>query len=161
MLQIETNWQSKPLLLKTTTKVPVPFAVVFLGGGEGFGEAGARLCVGLLVDRAQVALDHAHRDAELLGDLFKRTFVLGHGHEHVDFARGESVVGDEGDVARGHKRKRDARRGERAHVIGRTAHAGPEDGHVHARCQLSKRGGKERDEKARAQRMRCSPESRG
>ena len=23
MLQIETNWQSKPLLLKTTTKVPV------------------------------------------------------------------------------------------------------------------------------------------
>lgn len=71
--------------------------VVFvLGGGEGLGETGARLCVGLLVDRAQVALYHAHRDAELLGDLLERAFVLGYGHEHVDFARGESVIGDEG-----------------------------------------------------------------
>ena len=71
--------------------------VVFvLGRGEGFGETGARLRVGLLVDGAQVALDHTHRDAELLGDLFKWTFVLGYGYEHVDFARGESVIGDEG-----------------------------------------------------------------
>ena len=71
--------------------------VVFvLGRGEGLGETGARLRVGLLVDGAQVALDHAHRDAELLGDLFKWTLVLGYGYEHVDFARGESVVGDEG-----------------------------------------------------------------
>ena len=71
--------------------------VVFvLGRGEGFGETGARLRVGLLVDRAQVALYHAHRDAEFLGDLFERAFILGHGYEHVDFARGESVVGDEG-----------------------------------------------------------------
>ena len=61
MLQIETNWQSKPLLLKTSTKVPVPFVVVFvLDRGEGFGETGARLRVGLLVDGAQVALHHAH-----------------------------------------------------------------------------------------------------
>ena len=36
------------------------------------------------------------RDAELLGDLLERTFVLGHGYEHIDFARGESVIGDEG-----------------------------------------------------------------
>lgn len=71
--------------------------VVFvLGRGEGFGETGARLRVGLLVDRAQVALYHAHRDAEFLGDLLERAFILGHGYEHVDFARGESVVGDEG-----------------------------------------------------------------
>ena len=46
--------------------------VVFvLGRGEGFGETGARLRVGLLVDRAQVALYHAHRDAELLGDALR------------------------------------------------------------------------------------------
>ncbi len=71
--------------------------VVFvLGRGEGFGETGARLRVGLLVDRAQVALHHAHRDAEFLGDLLERAFILGHGYEHVDFAWGESVVGDEG-----------------------------------------------------------------
>ena len=71
--------------------------VVFvLGRGEGLGETGARLRVGLLVDRAQVALYHAHRDAELLGDLLERAFILGYGHEHVDFARGEAVVGDEG-----------------------------------------------------------------
>lgn len=71
--------------------------VVFvLGRGEGLGETGARLRVSLLVDRAQVALYHAHRDAELLGDLLERAFILGHGYEHVDFARGESVVGDEG-----------------------------------------------------------------
>lgn len=71
--------------------------VVFvLGRGEGFGETGARLRVGLLVDRAQVTLDHAHRDAELLGDLLERAFILGYGYEHVDFARGESVIGDEG-----------------------------------------------------------------
>lgn len=71
--------------------------VVFvLGRGEGLGETGARLRVGLLVDRAQVALYHAHRDTELLGDLFKWTFVPGNGYEHVNFARGESVVGDEG-----------------------------------------------------------------
>ena len=70
--------------------------VVFvLGRGEDLGETGARLRVGLLVDRAQVALYHAHRDAELLGDLLERAFVLGYGHEHVDFTRGESVVGDE------------------------------------------------------------------
>ena len=43
-----------------------------------------------------MTLHHAHRDAELLGDLLKRAFVLGHGYEHVDFARGESVVGDKG-----------------------------------------------------------------
>ena len=55
---------------------------------------------------------------------------------------------DEGDIARGHERQRDARCGERAHVIGRTAHDGPEGGRVHARCQLSKRGSEERDEKA-------------
>ena len=61
MLQIETNWQSKPLLLKTTTKGTGTFVVVFvLDRGEGFGEAGARLRVGLLVNGAQVALDHAH-----------------------------------------------------------------------------------------------------
>lgn len=73
------------------------FVVVFvLGRGEGLGETSARLRVGLLVDGAQVTLDHAHRDAELLGDLFERAFVLGYGHEHVDFARGEAVVGDEG-----------------------------------------------------------------
>ena len=60
MLQIETNWQSKPLLLKTTAKGPGTFVVVFLGGGEGFGEAGAGLGVGLLVDGAQVTLHHAH-----------------------------------------------------------------------------------------------------
>ena len=71
--------------------------VVFvLERGEGFGETGARLRVGLLVDGAQMALNHAHRDAELLGDLFERALVLGHGHEHVDFTRGEAVVGDEG-----------------------------------------------------------------
>ena len=71
--------------------------VVFvLGRGEGFGETGARLRVGLLVDGAQVTLDHAHRDAELLGNLLERALVLGYGYEHVDFARGESVVGDEG-----------------------------------------------------------------
>lgn len=71
--------------------------VVFvLGRGEGFGETGARLRVALLVDRAQVALYHAHRDAEFLGNLLERAFILGHGHEHVDFARGEGVVGDEG-----------------------------------------------------------------
>lgn len=71
--------------------------VVFvLGRGEGFGETGARLRIGLLVDRAQVALYHAHRDAELLGDLLERAFILGHGYEHIDFARGETVVGDEG-----------------------------------------------------------------
>ena len=71
--------------------------VVFvLGRWEGFGETGARLRVGLLVDRAQVALYHAHRDAELLGDLLERAFILGYCHEHVDFARGESVIGDEG-----------------------------------------------------------------
>ena len=146
--------------------------VVFvLGRGEGLGETGARLRVGLLVDRAQVALYHAHRDAELLGDLLERAFILGHGYEHVDFAWGESVVGDEGlallldggggecffcqllalalllglgqaeqarsykrhtcrhkqheradhddgDIARGHKCQRDARRSERAHVVG-------------------------------------------
>ena len=68
----------------------------FLGGGEGFGEAGARLRVGLLVDGAQVPLHHTHRDAELLGDLLERALVLGNGYQHVDFARGESVVGDEG-----------------------------------------------------------------
>ena len=61
MLQIETNWQSKPLPFKTTTKGTGTFAVVFvLERGEGFGEAGARLRVGLLVDGAQVALHHAH-----------------------------------------------------------------------------------------------------
>lgn len=71
--------------------------VVFvLGRGEGLGETGARLRVGLLVDGAQVALHHAHRDAEFLSDLLERAFILGHGYEHVDFARGESVVGDEG-----------------------------------------------------------------
>lgn len=71
--------------------------VVFvLGRGEGFGETGARLRVGLLVDRAQVTLYHAHRDAELLGDLLERAFILGHGYEHIDFARGKSVIGDEG-----------------------------------------------------------------
>ena len=43
-----------------------------------------------------MALHHAHRDAELLGDLLERALVLGHGHEYVDFARGEAVVGDEG-----------------------------------------------------------------
>ena len=70
--------------------------VVFvLGRGEGLGETGARLRVGLLVDRAQVALYHAHRDAELLGDLLERAFILGYGHEHVDFTRGEAVVGNE------------------------------------------------------------------
>ena len=71
--------------------------VVFvLGRGEGLGETGARLRVGLLVDRAQVALHHAHRDTELFGDLLERAFILGHGYEYVDFARGESMVGDEG-----------------------------------------------------------------
>lgn len=179
--------------------------VVFvLGRGEGFGETGARLRVGLLVDRAQVALHHAHRDAEFLGDLLERAFVLGYGYEHVDFARGESVVGDEGltllfdtrrserflgsllvfalllglgqaeqargykrhtrrhkqheradhdegDIARGHKCQRDARRSERAHVVGGAAHASPQCGRVHARRQLRKRGSKERDKKARAQ----------
>ena len=71
--------------------------VVFvLGRGEGLGETSARLRVGLLVDGAQVALDHAHRDAELLGNLLERALVLGYSYEHVDFARGESVVGDEG-----------------------------------------------------------------
>ena len=173
--------------------------VVFvLGGGEGLGETGARLCVGLLVDRAQVALYHAHRDAELLGDLLERAFVLGYGHEHVDFARGESVIGDEGltllldtrccqrllgkllmfalllglgqaeqagcheccaggdeqneradhdegNVARGHEGKRDARCSERTHIVGGASHAGPKGGRMHARCQLCKGGGKERD----------------
>ena len=71
--------------------------VVFvLERGEGFGETGAGLGVGLLVNGAQVTLHHAHRDAELLGDLLERALVLGHGHEHVDFARGEAVIGDEG-----------------------------------------------------------------
>ena len=70
--------------------------VVFvLSRGEGFGETGARLRVGLLVNGAQVALHHAHRDTEFLGDLFERTLVLGHGNQHVDFARGESVIGNE------------------------------------------------------------------
>ena len=51
--------------------------VVFvLGRGEGLGETGARLRVGLLVDGAQVALDHTHRDAELLGDLLERAFMI-------------------------------------------------------------------------------------
>ena len=71
--------------------------VVFvLGRGKGLGETGARLRVGLLINGAQVALDHAHRDAELLGDLLERALVLGNGYQHVDFARGESVIGDEG-----------------------------------------------------------------
>lgn len=71
--------------------------VVFvLGRGGGLGETGARLRVGLLVDGAQVTLDHAHRDAELLGDLLERALVLGYSYEHIDFARGESVVDDEG-----------------------------------------------------------------
>lgn len=71
--------------------------VVFvLGRGEGLGETSARLRVGLLVDGAQVTLDHAHRDAELLGNLLERALVLGYSYEHVDFARGEGVVGDEG-----------------------------------------------------------------
>ena len=71
--------------------------VVFvLGRGEGLGETGARLRVGLLVDGAQVALHHAHRDSKLLGDLLERAFVLGYGYKHVHFARGESVAGDEG-----------------------------------------------------------------
>ena len=70
--------------------------VVFvLGRGKGLGETGARLRFGLLVNRAQVALYHAHRDTKLLGDLFERALVLGHSHQHVDFARGESVIGDE------------------------------------------------------------------
>ena len=70
--------------------------VVFvLGRGKGLGETGARLRVGLLINGAQVALYHAHRDTKLLGDLFERAFVLGYGHEHVDFARGESMIGDE------------------------------------------------------------------
>ena len=57
----------------------------------------ARVCVSVfLVDGAQVALHHAHRDAELLGDLLERALILGYSHEHVDFARGETVVGDEG-----------------------------------------------------------------
>lgn len=43
-----------------------------------------------------MALHHAHRDSKLLGDLLERAFIPGHGYEHVDFARGESVVGDEG-----------------------------------------------------------------
>lgn len=170
--------------------------VVFvLGRGEGFGETGARLRVGLLVDRAQVALHHAHRDTELLGDLLERAFVLGYGHEHVDFAWGESVVGDEGlallldggrgerflgkllmfalllglgqaeqargykrraggdeqnertdhnegNVARGHESKRDARCGESAYIVGGAAHASPKGGRMHARCQLCKGGGK-------------------
>ena len=175
--------------------------VVFvLGGGEGLGETGARLRVGLLVDRAQVALYHAHRDAEFLGDLLERAFVLCHGYEHVNFAWGESVVGDEGlallfdarrserflgsllvfalllglgqaeqarsykrhtcrhkqheradhddgDIARGHKCQRDARRSERAHVVGCAAHASPQCGRMHARRQLCKVGSKERDKK--------------
>ena len=84
-------------MVKTTTKGTGTFVVVFvLERGEGFGETGVRLRVGLLVDGAQVVLHHAHRDAELFGDLLERALVLGHGHEHVDFARGEAVVGDEG-----------------------------------------------------------------
>lgn len=179
--------------------------VVFvLGRGEGFGETGARLRVGLLVDRAQVALYHAHRDAEFLGDLLERAFILGHGYEHVDFARGESVVGDEGlallfdggggecffcqllalalllglgqakqagchecraggdeqneradhnegNVVRGYESKREARCSECAYIVGGASHAGPEGGRMHARCQLCKGGGKERDKKARTQ----------
>ena len=66
-----------------------------LGGGEGLGETGARLRVGLLINGTQVALHHAHRDAELLGNLLERAFILGNGYEHVNFARGESVIGDE------------------------------------------------------------------
>ena len=151
-----------------------------------------------------MALHHAHRDTELLGDLLERAFILGHGYEHVDFARGESVVGDEGlallldggggecffcqllalalllglgqaeqargykrhtrrhkqhertdhdegNVARGHEGKRDARCSERTHVVGCAAHASPQCGRMHARRQLRKRGGKERDKKARTQ----------
>lgn len=55
---------------------------------------------------------------------------------------------DEGDIARGNQRERDARRGERAHVIGRTAHAGSKGGRMHVRCHLRKRCGEERDKKA-------------
>ena len=47
--------------------------VVFvLGRGKGLGETGARLRVGLLINGAQVALYHAHRDTKLLGDLFEQ-----------------------------------------------------------------------------------------
>ena len=82
---------------KTTTRGTGTFVVGFvLGRGEGFGETGARLRVGLLVDRAQVALYHAHRDAELLGDLLERAFILGHGYQHVHFAWGEAAVDDKG-----------------------------------------------------------------
>ena len=148
-----------------------------------------------------MALHHAHRDTELLGDLLERAFILGHGYEHVDFARGESVVGDEGlallldggggecffcqllalalllglgqaeqargykrhtrrhkqheradhdegNVARGHEGKRDARCSECTYIVGGAPHAGPEGGCMHARCQLCKGGGKERDKKA-------------
>ena len=151
-----------------------------------------------------MALYHAHRDTEFLGNLLERAFILGHGYEHVDFARGESVVGDEGlallldggggeclfcqllalalllglgqaeqargykrraggdeqnertdhnegNVIRGHESKRDARCGESAYIVGGAAHASPKGGRMHVRCQLCKGGGKERDEKARAQ----------
>ena len=151
-----------------------------------------------------MALYHAHRDAEFLGDLLERAFVLGHGYEHVDFARGESVIDgeglallfdtrrserflgsllvfalllglgqaeqargykrhtrrhkqhertdhDEGNVARSHEGKRDARCSECTYIVGGAPHAGPEGGCMHARCQLCKGGGKKRDKKARAQ----------
>ena len=42
-----------------------------------------------------MALHHAHRDAELLGDLFERALVLGHDYQYINLARGEAVVGDE------------------------------------------------------------------
>ena len=49
-----------------------------------------------LVPSARVGHIGMERDAEFLGDLLERAFILGHGYEHVDFARGESVVDDEG-----------------------------------------------------------------
>ena len=58
---------------------------------------------------------------------------------------------DEGNVARDHEGKRDARCSECTYIVGGAPHAGPEGGCMHARCQLCKGGGKERDKKARAQ----------